>query len=323
MSGEIFSLTRKLFILNSRHYKDGHIKDESKINNFGNFFLIINDTSSNGCSKSDEGFKLMKKGQMSTLAKMILVLVSALILFSVAVNITNLGKSFAEGDICQKSLALMDVSRAVSPFSQVGITEANVQPSDIPKCPMDKNPITMPKVGTEEEKLNLIKYQIAQKMNKCWSKTGSGAFEPFGGGTWKAVVQDTKVFCIICAQVKFDEKIQDEWDEIEGLYGYLATHKPPTSQYTYKTIFATQLGRVIVHPVRPEYFKRGSGRDSLETDDTYYIVWRFSKGGGIGLGGWMAGIRFVDYSKDNILMALTEAETFQDDLRCDPVFLWY
>jgi hypothetical protein len=248
-----------------------------------------------------------RKGVTWTVAiGLALAAVIILLSFGVGGQIVQLFGSRQSSDLCLRSLMIMDGSKGLSVRSRIPGMKGDVPPVIEPDCPIEKLLITLPGGSNEEV---LIKRELAEAMRRCFSKTGAGNLDPFGGEAWSFGHRSTAVHCILCSEISFSKELQSKYSSIEGLTDFLAQHKMDSSQQTYMEYLSPKDPKQIVHPPNSQFF------DTISTSKSYHLISYFRKGGtiGIGLGGVGIGI---DYSRDNLQLILNPVDEL-GAARCD------
>jgi hypothetical protein len=172
----------------------------------------------------------IKKGQLNTLARIVILLVGALILlFAFGVKFPKIITNDSNIRLCQQSAFINDLSRKVDIATGNPISELN--------CPMREIEIKYSDVKTglgriSEDKLMTI---IAEEMRLCWQMMGDGEFLPFDQG-WLLFSNRP---CVICSHISFDDKLvkkiseKYEDNKIEGFHDFLKENKMKKSDMTY------------------------------------------------------------------------------------------
>ncbi len=242
-----------------------------------------------------------KRGLSYTAAiGLVLAVVVIMLSFGVGAKIVPLFTSHSNSNLCTQSLSLMDRSKDLSWRSRIPGMKADVDPMLEPNCPMEYLLIELPE-GDKTEQENQIKRELAEAMRHCFSKTGAGSLNPFGGENWKFGHQPTAVNCISCYQIRFSKELQAQFPAIEGLTDYLSQQKMDYSDKSYMAFLSPLNPRILVHPPNPKVF------DEINTSKTYKLLSYFRKGGVIGLELLGAGIG-IGYSKDNMQLLLYPIE---------------
>lgn len=99
---------------------------------------------------------------------------------------------------------------------------------------------------TSENEINeeYIKRAIADRMFSCWDQFGKGTLFPF-----EANWADGDTRCIICADISFDESIQEKTKQIRNFGEWLSKTKIPGQEKTYADFLSTKITVQEVNPL--------------------------------------------------------------------------
>lgn len=163
--------------------------------------------------------KSKKRGQVSTLVLVIIVVAGAVFLYPSATKLFQLLLGKGENDVCTTSLLLREISKGAG------------KPGALAQCPIDnavfhkdyllvnnKKKATF-KNGLNEEQFN---EQVANMMYNCWVKTGTGQIDFFETKFYGTPVS---VNCLICSQFSIDNDVA--LSEFRGLDSYIKTTNIP------------------------------------------------------------------------------------------------
>jgi len=183
----------------------------------------------------------------STLAKLILFLVIALILIVFFGKVALFGRECSDLWACRLSvLASSKISKEVVEI----------------KCPMKEVEITK----ADED---VIKKELAGEMAHCWYKMGEGKVSPFERDWFHR-----KRICVLHSEIEFDKKVQEKIPTINNFLTYLADNEVDAKcvkrNITYFTYFTgaeienkEELRRQII--------------DSIDTKEKYNIFYIIDK----------------------------------------------
>jgi len=138
------------------------------------------------------------------------------------------------------------------------------------------NPTTTVKVNPNNKEE--IMKAIADEMADCWWMFGEGKLDY--QGWWEAVKETINPWsdyhCAICANVKFDKKIQTEFDEIsyQEFYEYLRDTKKDNSETYLEYLY----GVFNISSVKELNKKIDFDNDRIFTREKYVIVTGMKKG---------------------------------------------
>ncbi len=193
-----------------------------------------------------------KKGLMaSTLTKLILFLVIALILIVFVGKVALFGKERSDVEVCRLSVLAASKMKWEEVKSTLGLQL---------KCPTHKVEIK----STDENK---IKKEIADEMYSCWYKMGEGKVNPFPKGAVQLVGNK---FCVICSEIEFSEKTQERVKKVSDFMQFLADTNIPNSNMSYYSYIN---GGVRVQGSVSEELKKTNIVDEIDTSKTYYIIY--------------------------------------------------
>jgi hypothetical protein len=178
--------------------------------------------------------KKMKKGLMqSTIAVIIVILLSTAVLIVFLYNFTDLFTSQVGKDTCRASVELRSSSGL---FGQVS-------KSNIPlRCKTEYYCLSMggncPEGYTRIKVDNIadIQREIAYRMYDCWWMLGEGNLNFF-----KREIGKTSN-CVFCSQIAFDDKVKSKYKEVSGINSYLNTQLVPRKNISYWEYFTKQTG---------------------------------------------------------------------------------
>ncbi|MBR9691286.1 hypothetical protein GOV06_00710 [Candidatus Woesearchaeota archaeon] len=150
-------------------------------------------------------FPKFKKSQVSTLAMIIIVVASALVIGAVIYRLTKDAGCKTNIEACRFSILLAAESkRAPKPFAG--------EPYSAIKCPRDELcDLTIKKKDIVEDGLiNQDKAHklIADAMAECWYMVGEGKIDPFS--YWDTGGQS---YCLVCKTIKFDDALLKYYKE--------------------------------------------------------------------------------------------------------------
>lgn len=198
----------------------------------------------------------MKKGLMqSTLAAIIIILLSAAVLIAFYWQFSDLFTSNVDRGTCRASVELRSEE-----------TIGKLAQSKIPlRCKTNYYCITMGgtcpegytkiRVNNEDD----VKREIAFYMYDCWWMLGEGNLNFFS----RAITKESH--CVFCSQIAFDDKIQAKYPQITGMGNYLRDNIVPrtnTSYWAYFTKVKTLDDATMI-----------SEGDSFPTDERYVIIY--------------------------------------------------
>jgi len=177
--------------------------------------------------------KTSKKAQAGTLATLIIVLASAIVIgaFIYKIN-TELGGCRKNVEACRFSI----VSAATSKRFKTGspINELKCPRGELCDVVLKKDDIV------EKGKINQDKAHkiIADAMAECWWMVGEGKIDPFSNWDGKG-----ESYCLVCKNIEFDEEllefIKDKKSNIESPIPYLNNHKYKKEQTYWNYLYNT------------------------------------------------------------------------------------
>jgi len=194
-----------------------------------------------------------KKGaMMETVVKAIpVILIGAILLGVVLVGVFYFTKSSVDREACRDSVLLKARSKVLGEtlFDQI-------------QCEIDN--VEVKATGEDE-----IYGEIAGEMYDCWYQFGEGKvdfldnYDAWQGDNW----------CFVCSKISFDEEVQEEHDELDGLYDFLSTKTIPLKEE--QTFFQYMYGEV------EDVEGDTSTKTPVDVDEEFYVSFFADKRQGV------------------------------------------
>ncbi|MBW2992762.1 hypothetical protein KY345_06105 [Candidatus Woesearchaeota archaeon] len=206
---------------------------------------------------------MKKKAQMGKVVGIILIVVGALVLIPLTGIILNIMKESGEQAACITSAQLSSRTKVGGietinlncPMKLKTITMKNLD-EQTAKAKKELEKIDLYNEGSED-KIRLDVYsnrdlrtlreyvlnkEIAEEMRGCWEKLGEGQLNLFNAWygnlletPWEIILpKDTiPTTCVICARIKFDENIQENYPDVTSINEWLKINTVPQKAITY------------------------------------------------------------------------------------------
>jgi len=206
---------------------------------------------------------MKKKGMMaSTLGRLILILVIALILIVFIGKVTLFGKERSDVEICRLSVLAASKSKIVGKplVESIQCETRDIEINEKGIYKNNKKIETFRNLGVSEGKSdaeNKIKNLIANELYNCWYQFGEGKFNVFDDWNGQTIK------CFLCSDINFKE-IYSTFPSID-LTEFMAETKIPNTDKTYFQYIG----------VDPENI--GQVRYIIDTSKSYSVIFSISK----------------------------------------------
>lgn len=197
--------------------------------------------------------KNTKKGIMqSTIAIIIIVLLSTAILIVFLANFTELFSSNVDKGTCRASVELRGAK------ALLGSTGEGAKITIPLRCKTEYYCLTMG--GTCPEKytkisvntMKDIQREVAYRMYDCWWMLGEGQLDFFSTQYWKEFgLNRVQSSCVVCSQIAFDDKVQAKYPTID-MGSYLNTEIVPRKNMTYLKYFSGNKDTLLPSTVKAQ-----------------------------------------------------------------------
>ncbi len=167
----------------------------------------------------------MKKGMNRTLNSLIIVMVTAILLFTFATPL--FGKLSKDGDREGCKLSML-----VRTGTTIDAGPVKVDSPISPSCPrysltffddkyeLSKGTDTIEKKSVDELNDFIVNREIAEQLRDCWYQFGAGKIDTFWNPGWLVGdFNDDNRHCYICSEISFDNSVNQE--VFTGFYEYL------------------------------------------------------------------------------------------------------
>jgi len=220
---------------------------------------------------SDQRIRNRKGLLQSTIAIIIVILLSTAILIGFLYNFTNLFTSQVDRGTCRASVELRGASIPSAIATQIEKTSIPL------RCKTNYYCLSMG--GTCPEGYTKIKVsstqdiqrEVAYYMYDCWWTLGEGKIDFFSEAWYKNLfgVGSPQSSCIICSNIVFDDEVKKKIKEID-MAPYLASAVVPKTNVSYLAYFADKTD---------VKYDSGVQAEKLSTDKKYSILFFGLKGG--------------------------------------------
>jgi hypothetical protein len=149
---------------------------------------------------------MKKNAQTATLAMIIIVLASSIVIGALIYKISATGNCKTNTEACRFSILAAAKSKKIK--GGIPITELKCSRENLQKCDV----ILKKKDIVEDDKINQDKAHkiIADAMAECWYMVGEGKLDPFSSWDTKGIS-----YCLVCRTIKFDDDLKKFMEESE------------------------------------------------------------------------------------------------------------
>ncbi len=204
-----------------------------------------------------------KSQEMNGVTVLILVLISAFVLFLIVDNLILTGKNVSNKELCKLSIAASSKSKFITGSPMFNL---NCEPSILEIRKRDV-------LEGREISENKIYSKISAEMYDCWDMVGSGKLDPFS--QWV----DVPNYCLMCTRITFDESIHRERVvgkiKLNSPWQWMAKNNIPGQEINlFTAITGTQPNKDILDKIA-----EAEQNEYIDTSKEYVVIWRGDKNG--------------------------------------------
>ncbi len=206
------------------------------------------------------------------LMKGVLVVISAVILITLALAIFRGGEDIADRYVCRESVKVHSALqlKTYNPSSEIIDCPSVYRQFDAKSYTVSyrDRQRTFGLPDDADKRQASIKRQMAEEIYQCWNQFGEGKLDLFGG---------PKTYCSVCAVFQFRSDRQ-----IDGFYGYLMKNNVPNSELANNgvTYFDYMMGRnkggFVDNPAIAAQ-RESLEASSLDASSPYAVVFVYAK----------------------------------------------